>query len=154
MTNLRNFINLTPFNVKPLKVSGIELAPFSQGSGMVGLPGDFTSPSRFVRAAIFSITATPSENGPQTVLQAFHILNQFDIPVGIARERIDGVTHTDYTMITCVRDPQSLKYYFKTYEDQTIRVVDLKKFDLNAKSVSSIGSESDQPIVDISSKFS
>ncbi len=151
MTNLRNFINLTPFNVKPLTVDGVKLTPFGQGSGMVGIPGDFTPPSRFVQAAIFSITAIPSENASDTVLQVFHILNQFDIPVGVARAKHDGVIYTDYTMVTCVRDPQALKFYFKTYEDQTIKMVDLKKFDLDAPKVKLLDVSGGQPVVDISS---
>lgn len=153
MTNLRNFINLTPFNVKPLKVEGIDLAPLGQGSGMVGIPGDFTSPSRFIQAAIFSITAIPSQTAEEAVLQTFHILNQFDIPVGIAREKEGDVIHTDYTMITCVRDPQALKFYFKTYEDQTIRVADLKKFDVNGKKILRTSTVGRQPIDEISSNL-
>ncbi|MEI8125796.1 MAG: choloylglycine hydrolase family protein [Parachlamydiaceae bacterium] len=153
MTNLRNFINLTPFNAKPLMINGNILAPFGQGSGMVGLPGDFTPPSRFVRAAIFSITAIPSATAKESVLQAFHILNQFDIPVGIARTVDNGVTYTDHTLITCVRDPQALQYYFKTYDDQAIKVVDLKKFDLNAKEVKQTSTTGQQPIVDITSSL-
>lgn len=150
LTNLRNFINLTPFNVKPLKIDGLELAPFGQGSGMVGLPGDFTPPSRFVRAAIFSITATPSATAKDSVLQAFHILNQFDIPIGVVRAVENGTIFSDSTLITCVRDPQSLNYYFRSYADQTIRVVDLKKFDLNAKDVKKVSTTGKQPIVDVS----
>lgn len=154
MTNLRNYINLTPFNVKPLKVNGIELTPFGQGSGMVGMPGDFTPPSRFVRAAIYSITATPSENAREAVLQAFHILNQFDIPVGVVKEKEGNVIYSDYTMITAVRDPQSLQFFFKTYEDQTIRMVDLKKFDFDAKIIKRVGTSSfKESIVNISADF-
>lgn len=153
MTNLRNYINLTPVNVKPLKVDGLKLAPFGQGSGMVGLPGDFTPPSRFVRAAIFSITAIPSDNANEGVFQAFHILNQFDIPVGLAREKVDGVVYTDNTLITCVRNPQSLKYYFRTYDDEAIKVVDLKKFDLNAKSIKRAATGGRNPAIDISAEL-
>ena len=102
---------------------------------MVGMPGDFTPPSRFVRAAIFSNTAIPSETSDLAVFQAFHILNQFDIPVGVIREESDGKIYTDSTLMTCVRDPKSLKYYFRTYDDQTIKVVDLKKFDLDNKAI-------------------
>lgn len=154
MTNLRNFINLTPFNVKPLKIDGLTLAPFGQGSGMVGLPGDFTPPSRFVRAAIFSITATPPKNSDEGVYQVFHILNQFDIPVGAARAKDEnGVIHSDYTMITCVKDPQTLKYYFKTYDDQTIKVIDLKKFDFNSNEIKRVSSNSKQPVLDVTGKL-
>src|SRR3989344_355194 len=74
------------------------------------------------------MTNSPAFDG---ILQTFHVLNQFDIPKGIARE-VDGKTiHADYTMVTCARDPQSLKYYFKTYEDQTILMIDLNAFDLD-----------------------
>lgn len=153
MTNLRNFINLSSVNVKPFMIDGIQLAPFGQGSGMVGLPGDFTPPSRFVRASIFSYTAIPSESAEKSVLQAFHILNQFDIPIGVVREVQNDVIHTDYTMMTCVRDPQSLRYFFKTYDNPTIRVVDLKTFDLNAKDVKKMSTVSGHVIVDISSEL-
>lgn len=133
LTNLRNYINLTPKNPAPVTLAGLTFASFGQGGGMVGMPGDFTPPSRFVRAAIFSQTATPVATTEEAVFQAFHILNQFDIPVGIAREVENGVTHSDYTMITAVRDPINLKYYFKTYDDQNISVVDMKSFDKDSK---------------------
>lgn len=153
MTNLRNFINLRTANAPPLFVRGVELAPLGQGSGMMGLPGDFTPPSRFVRAAVFSYTAIASNTAPEAVLQMFHLLNQFDIPVGIAREVVQGVTHSDYTMATCVRDPQALKYYLRTYQDQTIRVVDLNAFNLDEKKIKSLTPSGQQVIIDISSNL-
>lgn len=135
MTNLRNYVNLSAFNAEPLKIDGHMISGFGQGSGMVGIPGDFTPPSRFVRAAIYTVTAMPSATSDVAFGQAFHILNQFDIPVGAIREEVKGKIFTDTTLMTCVRNPQSLKYYFKTYEDQTVKVVDLTKFDLNAKAI-------------------
>jgi len=153
-TNLRNFINLTPFNVAPIKLDGVELTPFGQGSGMVGLPGDFTPPSRFVRAAIFQTTATPSKNSEEAIFQAFHILNQFDIPVGTIRQKDNGVIHTDATIFTVTRDPQTLKYYFRSYEDQSIRMVDLSKFDFNAKDVKKAATtDFSQPVIDFTSNL-
>ena len=133
MTNLKNYLNLKPENVKPKVIDGVELAPPGQGSGMMGLPGDFSPPSRFVRAAIFSTTAIPSSDATKAVFQAFHILNQFDIPFGTVRAVENGVTHIERTQATSVRDPQSLKYYFRTYEDQTIKSVDLNSFDPSSK---------------------
>lgn len=154
LTNLRNYINLTPNNPKPLKIDGMEFASFGQGGGMVGLPGDFTPPSRFVRAAIFSITAIPSETANESIFQAFHLLNQFDIPVGIAREKVGDVVYSDYTLVTCARDPQSLRYYYRTYNDQTIRVVDLTKFDPNSKSIKRVKTATGlQKAVDVTSKL-
>lgn len=153
MTNLRNFINLTPINVPPLKISGLTFAPFGQGSGMVGLPGDFTPPSRFVRAAIFSITSIPVKSASEAVFKVFHLLNQFDIPVGVAQQIAEGVTHSDYTLATIVRDPNDLKYYYRTYADQTIRMVDLNTFNKDGKEVQVISTEGTQGFVDMSKEL-
>jgi len=153
MTNLRNFINLTPFNVSPITLNGVQLQPFGEGSGMVGIPGDFTPPSRFVQAAIFSTTAIPSDNAEEAIFQVFHILNQFDIPVGVTRDKVGNVVYTDKTLITCARDPQALKYYFKSYNDQTIKVVDLKQFNLDAKTIKSLNVMGVNRAEDISSQL-
>jgi len=149
-TNLRNYINLTAVNVSPCTIAGLERAPFGQGSGLVGLSGDFTPPSRFLRAATYVATALPADTAAKGVLQAFHILNQFDIPVGAAREVADGVIHSDFTQCTTVHDPQALKYYFRTYDDQNIKMVDLKLLDLDANTLKKVNLESPQPITDIS----
>jgi choloylglycine hydrolase len=153
LTNLRNFINLSPNNKPALKIEGVTLAPFGQGSGLVGMPGDFTPPSRFVRAAIFSTSAIPSDTAEEAIYQTFHILNQFDIPVGSARQVVNGVTHTDYTLATVARDPNSLKYYLKTYDDQNIKMVDLKDFDKNAKEAKTVGTDGRQKSSNISKEL-
>ena len=152
MTNLRNYIALSPRNVPPIKIDSKVFKGLGQGSGMLGLPGDFTPPSRFVRAAVYSATAIPSKNAGKGIEQAFHILNNFDIPVGVARAEAEGVVHSDYTQITVARDPQSLRYYYKTYNDQTIRMVRLKQFDLDAKKIRFLSTKSTQPIVDMTDK--
>ncbi len=149
MTNLRNYISLEPRNAAPVRIAGQSFSQLGQGSGMVGLPGDFTPPSRFVRAAIFSQTAVPSSTAQGGVEQVFHILNNFDIPVGVSREVSDGVVHSDYTMLTIARDPQSLRYYYKSYDDQTIRMIDLKQVDLNARAIKLISTSGQQPIVEM-----
>lgn len=153
MTNLRNYINLTPFNAKPVKLDGVEFAPFGEGSGMVGLPGDFTPPSRFVQAAIFSATAIPPKDNKEGIFTLFHILNQFDIPVGVAKTKEGDVIYTDQTQITCARDPQTLKFYFRTYLDQNIKVIDLNRFNLDAKSVKSLNVTGTMAAEDISDKL-
>jgi choloylglycine hydrolase len=54
MTNLRNYVNLSVTNVPQIAIGDLKIPSFGQGSGMHGLPGDFTPPSRFVRAAVYS----------------------------------------------------------------------------------------------------
>lgn len=137
ITNLRNYVNLSVFNVDSTKLGGITIDQFGQGSGLHGLPGDFSPPSRFIRAAIFAANAIPSDNASQAVMQLFHILNQFDIPIGSVRsEKKDGAN--ELTIATVVRDPQNLKFYYKTYDDQNIKVVDLKAFDFDSKTMLSM----------------
>jgi len=154
MTNLRNYVNLTATNVPPIDLGGIKLAQFGQGSGLRGLPGDFTPPSRFVRAVAFSQSAIPSDTAPQTVLQAFHILNNFDIPFGAVREVDNGQIHAESTTWTSASDLKNLRWYFKTYGDQSIHSVDLAKSLAAAHGkIRLIKMESRQPIDDVSTDF-
>ncbi len=153
MTNLRNYITLSTDNLLQKKLGKVNLQAFGQGNGLTGLPGDFSPPSRFVRAAIFSANATPSENATQGIEQVFHILNNFDIPVGVARSKEGGVYHSDYTQMTMARDLQNLHYYYKSYGDQTIRMIDMKVLDLHAKEVKLLGAVTSQPIVNMTTQM-
>jgi choloylglycine hydrolase len=63
------------------------------------------------------------------------------------------VVHTDYTQMTMVRDPASLRYYWRTYDDQTIRMVDLTKFDLNANELKIMSTKSKQSFVDMTGQI-
>ncbi|MGO8970628.1 MAG: linear amide C-N hydrolase [Myxococcaceae bacterium] len=141
MTNLRNYVNFSMTNVPPVKLGSVTLQPFGQGSGMLGLPGDFTPPSRFVRAVAFSQSVLPSKSGDAAVMEAFHILNQFDIPKGAAREHEKdehGNILADYTQWTSASDLRTKRFYFRTYENSQIRVVDLTRMNLNATGIVSI----------------
>lgn len=153
MTNLRNYVALNPNNVPPVSIFGKTFKQLGQGSGMLGLPGDFTPPARFVRAAVFSAIAIPEKSAKKGILQVFHILNNFDIPVGVARDKHKGVIHSDYTMLTVARDSKNIRYYYNSYDDQTIRMIDLSKCDLNAKTIKKISTRSEQPIVNMTSKL-
>jgi len=141
MNNLRNYVNFSMTNVPPVQLGSIKLLPFGQGSGMLGLPGDFTPPSRFVRAVAFSQSVFKPKTGDDAVLEAFHILNQFDIPKGAAREHEKdehGNVLADYTIWTSVSDLKAKRFYFRTYDNSQIRMVDLMKMKLDAKDVTKI----------------
>jgi len=138
MTNLRNYVNFSMTNVPAVKLGSVTLEPFGQGSGMLGLPGDFTPPSRFVRAVAFSHSVLPSKTGHDAILEAFHVLNQFDIPKGAAREHAKdahGNVLADYTLWTSASDLKTKRYYFRTYDNSQIRMLDLLKMDLDAKDI-------------------
>jgi choloylglycine hydrolase len=127
MTNLANYINLSPKDVEQQKLGGTALSAFGSGSGMLGLPGDFTPPSRFVRAAMFSQATTTNATAEDAVFGAFHILNQFDIPKGSVMNSAVGEPIPEITEWTSVADLKNLRWYFRTREDQSIRMVDLEE---------------------------
>jgi choloylglycine hydrolase len=138
MTNLRNYVNFSLNNHPPIELGSVKLEPFGQGSGMLGMPGDFTPPSRFVRAVAFSQSVLPAKTGDEAILSAFHILNNFDIPKGSAREAEkddQGNVLADYTIWTAASDLKTKRYFFRTYDDSRIRMVDLTKMNLNAKDI-------------------
>ncbi len=57
VNNLRNYLNLTPNNPNPVSASGLTFSATGQGAGMVGLPGDVSPPSRFVKTAFLAKNA-------------------------------------------------------------------------------------------------
>ena len=122
----------------------------ADGTVIHGRTSDFTPPSRFVRAAVFSATGVPSADAADGIEQVFHILNSFDIPVGVAREEHDGGVLTDYTSVTTARNPQDPRFYHGTYKDQTLRMVDLNEFDLDADAVVNLKTDTGQPVIDMS----
>ena len=134
LTNLNNYINLEPGSapdhvLKP----GVTLQPLGHGSGMLGLPGDFTAPSRFVRAAFYQTTSPVWSNGFETVVQAFHILNNFDIPIGSQHQKADipkGMPSA--TQFTAATDQTAMRFYYRTAWNSNIRCIDLKKIDFKS----------------------
>ncbi|MDD4956292.1 MAG: choloylglycine hydrolase family protein [Candidatus Omnitrophica bacterium] len=137
-TNLRNYIGLRPGNDPSVKINTLELEQFGQGTGAIGLPGDFSSPSRFVRAVFFTSTACPGKDADEEVGNAFRILNQFDIPKGSVRGEEAGKKMYDTTQWTSAADLSGLRYFYHTYNDRSVRVVDMKELDLNAKDIKTI----------------
>ena len=133
VTNLRNYVNLTATNVPPVTIDGLDLGPLGQGSGLLGLPGDFTPPSRFVRAVAFTRAAEPAADAEGAVNAAFHILNSFDIVPGYVRADRGGQASPECTQWTAAADLAHRRYYYRTYEDPKIRYVDLGRLDLSGE---------------------
>jgi choloylglycine hydrolase len=149
LTNLSNYVNLSVTNVPPLDVDGTRFRGFGQGTGMLGLPGDFTPPSRFVRAVAFAKSALPVDTAREGVLQAFHILNQFDIPKGAARGVEQGQTVADYTLWTSAADLTNRRYYFRTFANSRIRMLDLPAIDADAIRVLTIDITGEEEIENV-----
>ena len=134
LTNLNNYVNLLPGRTEPHTLGNMSLSSFGGGSAMLGLPGDFTPPSRFVRAAFFQNTAPQKPNAEGSVFTAFHILGSMEIPIGA--QFAQGQEPADIpsaTQCTCVTDMSGLRFYYRSMYDGGIRCIDLKE--INFKKV-------------------
>lgn len=134
MTNLNNYVNLYPGHVAPADYAGTRLSAFGAGAGMLGLPGDVTPPSRFVRAFFYRSTAPVQPDGRSAVMQSFSILNNFDIPVGVEFAAGQAPDLPSATQWTSSADLTSGKFYYRTMYDSTVRCIDLSSVDFSRAS--------------------
>lgn len=132
ITNLNNYLNLSPGSSPAKKINNVDAFSFGVGSAFVGLPGDISPPSRFVRAAFYVNFAPAMHSAEDAVSQAFHILNNFDIPIGAEfKDKKDIPDLPSATQWTLVTDQNNGLLYYKTMFDSTIKKVDLKKLNFN-----------------------
>lgn len=157
LTNLRNYLNLSPVALPTKRIEEMDFAPLGGGSGMIGLPGDFTPPSRFVRAVAFTTTARPTDTGPETMYEVFRILDNFNLPLGSAEG--DGNASTEgmrsSTIWTTAYDTKNRILQYHTQHNRRVRQVDLKKIDFaKVKTVVRIPLDKNkqQDIVDVTPK--
>ena len=109
LTNLNNYVNL--------------------------YPGD--APSRFVRAAFYRATAPQRATGFETVQQCFHLLNNFDVPIGIEHPEGECPDIPSATQWTSAIDLTNRRVYYKTAYNNTIRCIDLAQIDFGKSSYQS-----------------
>lgn len=139
LTNLSNYLNLSPVALPPLQMGSMDFAPLGAGSGMIGLPGDFTPPSRFVRAVAWTQTARPLANANETVYETFRILDNFNLPLGSAEG--SGSVGSDVpdmrssTIWTTAWDLSGRKLYFHTQHNRRVRKVDVDRLDFSGESI-------------------
>jgi len=135
---LSNFVNLSATNVPQIDLGGVVIKQFGQGSGLVGLPGDFSPPSRLVRMVAFTQLALPVK-GPQAGLNlAMTIINNVDIPQGVVRDKREKGMIYDITQWAVVADLAGKKYYFRTHDNKNWRYIDLMKALQGAKGIQTI----------------
>lgn len=125
VTNLNNYVNLRPGSVEPYKMDATTLRAFGATAGFLGLPGDDTPPSRFVRAAFFRATAPQRATAFATVQECFHLLNNFDVPIGLEHPAGQCPDIPSATQWTSAIDLTHRVVYYKTAYNNTIRTIDL-----------------------------
>ncbi len=133
LTNLRNYVNLNAENVPPVVIEGISFAGTGQGTGLKGIPGDPTPPSRFVRAAAIAYLSQKGDTAADIVNLSEHILNNFDIPIGLVRDFENGETFHDYTQWIVIKDLSNKILYYRSYENMSLRSVDMNKLDMSVE---------------------
>ena len=140
LNTIGNYANLTPVEKNPIVINGATYRPPSSGSGLHGLPGDYLSPSRFIRALFLSKSAPTNLSTDQQTHTAWHILGSFDIPPGAislpaTNAYGGGAGGVEITEWTVVADSKNMKYYVKMFETTNVQAFDMKKIDFNAKEV-------------------
>ena len=133
MHHLRQYLNLTREEPVNRFAPVLDLAPDCLGMGAVGLPGDLSSPSRFVRAAFGRANALPGETEEERVAQVFHLMDTVAQTRGLARAGKDGFEYTGYT---CCCNASRGIYYYTTYEDRQICAARLDQVDLEGSRLS------------------
>ena len=126
--NIRNYLSLTSRYPKPVEWGTATLEPYGSGSGMRGIPGDYYSPSRFVRAAYLNTNYPTVKSEGENVLRMFHTL------CGVAM--IDGAAQMangffERTVYTGGYSANTRTYYYNEYEDPAIKYVSLADVDVS-----------------------
>lgn len=127
MTNLSNYMSLTRSDPANNFAEGLSLAPYSRGMGALGLPGDLSSASRFVKAAFTKLNSLTIEGEVESVSQFFHILGSVEQQKGCCKVE-KGFEHTIYS--SCCNASKGI-YYYTTYNNSRIVGVDMRKENLD-----------------------
>lgn len=120
--NLNNYMRLSNRDGGNTFSDKIDLSNYSRGLGALGLPGDWSSQSRFVRAAFVKLNSVSGETEEQSVNQFFHILGAVGQPRGTCVT--DGGSYETTVYTSCCNAAKGL-YYYTTYENHAISVVDM-----------------------------
>ncbi len=123
LMNLSNYMNLSPKPAQNRFSQKINLKEYSRGMGALGLPGDFSSQSRFVRVAFVKLNSVVPKGEAESVGQFFHIMDTVSQPAGCC-ELEEGVY--EKTLYTCCCDAERGIYYYTTYNSRSINAVDMK----------------------------
>lgn len=130
MSQLTNYMHLSPKAPKNLFSDKLSLEPHSRGMGALGLPGDLSSQSRFVRVAFTKMNALSGDSESESVSQFFHILGAVDQQRGCCEV---GEGKYEITIYTCCCNADKGIYYYTTYENHQITAVDLYKENLDGQ---------------------
>lgn len=127
MFHLNNYMHLSVRQPVNTFAKGLDLQPYSRGLGALGLPGDVSSQSRFVKAAFVRMNSVSGEGEAESVSQFFHILGSVDQQRGCCELEDGKYEITIYT--SCCNADKGI-YYYTTYDNHQITAVDMHREDL------------------------
>ena len=128
--HLNNYMNVTKKEPVNRFAKELPLEIYSRGMGSIGLPGDSSSTSRFVRAAFTKWNSVDGENEEESVSQFFHILDSVKQYKGCVQVESGAYEYTIYSV--CCNVDRGI-YYYKTYHNSTITAVDMNRDDLDGE---------------------
>lgn len=127
MHNLSNYLSLSPHEPRNTLAPELALNPFSRGMGAIGLPGDLSSASRFIRAVFTKTHSAKPEDEAGAVGQFFHILDSVAMVNGTVRL---GEKYEKTVYSSCCNTDKGI-YYYTTYENRQITAIHLYHENLN-----------------------
>lgn len=138
INNLLNYANVD-VPLPHRKINDLRSMKFGAGARLYGLPGDLTSPSRFLRAAAYVSTARKTPDGRETLYEVFRILDNFNLTVGTAAAEGGGeVNQTGMrssTIWTTAYDTKNLVMQYHTMHNRRVREIDFANINFNAKDI-------------------
>ena len=140
---LRNYTRLSP-SQPPADFCGVPVTLDSRGMGALGLPGDLSSPSRFVRAAFVRANARSERTEDANVSQFFHILTSVEQQRGCCEVAEGQYERTIYT--SCCNADMGV-YYYSTYDNRCLTAVDLHREDLDGSTLAAYPLVTEQQIL-------
>ena len=130
MFNLNNYMGLSREKVENHFADGLDLNAYSRGMGALGLPGDLSSASRFVKVAFTKMNSISGDSESESISQFFHILGSVDQQRGCVHMGNNQYEITIYT--SCCNTDKGI-YYYTTYENSQISGVDMHKENLDGQ---------------------
>lgn len=127
MYNLINYLNLTAAEPTNRLTNLLHLQPYSRGMGAIGLPGDLSSSSRFIKATFTKLNSVHPSSENDSISQFFHILSSVAQQEGCVQTK-NGLEKTLYS--SCC-DVEKCVYYYTTYSNSQITGVSLHKENIN-----------------------
>ena len=132
MTNLNNYMGVSPHPAENRFSDRLDLREYSRGMGGMGIPGDLSSASRFVKAAFTKMTSLSGDSESESISQFFHILGSVAQQRGCAEVAEGKYEITVYS--SCCNVDRGI-YYYTTYENSQVSGVDMHREDLDGDSV-------------------